>query len=107
KFLASQHNAYVKSNEETDAKRKDGQVQEISYSEQKEGHKMNQRALEEATETIFVKPRKEVEDKIYFESIAAFALKTKVKTAKPLQNTNTNTTANANIKKCCYAGSNG
>ncbi|ETO12122.1 hypothetical protein RFI_25254 [Reticulomyxa filosa] len=52
--------------------------------EKKEEHKMNQRALEEAMETTFVKPRKEVEDKIYFESIAAFALKTKVKTAKPL-----------------------
>ncbi|ETO00411.1 zinc binding protein [Reticulomyxa filosa] len=100
-------NDLAKSNEETDAKRKDRQVQEISYSEQKEEHKMNQRALEEAMETTFVKPRKEVEDKIYFESIVAFALKTKVKTAKPLQNINTNTNANTNIKKCCYAGSNG
>ncbi|ETN97710.1 hypothetical protein RFI_39816 [Reticulomyxa filosa] len=53
-------------------------------AKKKEEHKMNQRASEEAMETTFVKPRKEVEDKIYFESIAAFALKTKVKTAKPL-----------------------
>ncbi|ETO05778.1 hypothetical protein RFI_31618 [Reticulomyxa filosa] len=83
-FLASQHKAYMESSEETDAKRKDGQVQAIK-------HKMNQRALEEAMETAFVKPRKEVEDKIYFEPIAVFVLKTKVKTAKPLQNINTNT----------------
>ncbi|ETO32530.1 hypothetical protein RFI_04585 [Reticulomyxa filosa] len=40
--------------------------------------------------------KKDVEDKIYFEPIAMFALKIKVKTTKPFQNINTN----ANIKKC-------
>ncbi|ETO34150.1 hypothetical protein RFI_02944 [Reticulomyxa filosa] len=62
KFLASQHMAYMKLSKETDAKRKIGQVQEINYSEQKEAHKMNQRALE----TTFVKSRKEAKDKICF-----------------------------------------
>ncbi|ETO31812.1 hypothetical protein RFI_05305, partial [Reticulomyxa filosa] len=58
-------------------KKTDSSSSERIYSEQKEEHKMNQRALEEAMKIIFVKPKKEVEDKIYFESIAVFALKTK------------------------------
>ncbi|ETO16757.1 hypothetical protein RFI_20582, partial [Reticulomyxa filosa] len=89
-FLASQHKAYMESSEETDAKRKDEQVQEISYSEQKEE--------QQALETTFVKPRKEVEDKICFGFQCKYRNWLKVKTVKPLQNINTNANANTNIK---------
>ncbi|ETO04532.1 hypothetical protein RFI_32865, partial [Reticulomyxa filosa] len=82
-FLDYQHKACMES-------QKDGQVQEIIYSEQKEEHKMNQRALE----TAFVNPRKEVEDKICF----GFHNWLKVKTVKSLQNIHTNANANTIIK---------
>ncbi|ETO02457.1 hypothetical protein RFI_34974 [Reticulomyxa filosa] len=72
---------------------KDGQVQEIIYSEQKEEHKMNQRVLE----TTLVKPRKEVEDKICFGFQCKYRNWLKVK-VKLLQNIHANANANTIIK---------
>ncbi|ETO00392.1 hypothetical protein RFI_37055, partial [Reticulomyxa filosa] len=91
-FLVSQHKAYIGLSKETDAKRKNGQVQEIIYSEQKEEHKMNQRILE----TTLVKPRKEAEDKICFGFQYKHHNWLKVKTVKLLQNIHAN--ANTIIK---------
>ncbi|ETN99544.1 hypothetical protein RFI_37926 [Reticulomyxa filosa] len=71
---------------------KDGQVQEIIYSEQKEEHKMNQRVLE----TTLVNPIKEVEDKICFGFQCKHHNWLKVKTVKLLQSIHANANANAN-----------